>query len=192
VWVFAASWRLALFSFVVVPPAAWVLVTIGRKMRKRSGQAQERMAGLTGILQENIAGGRIVRAFGAERSRKPVSSARTPDTFRAFTRLRRVSAAAKPLSEYAIVVVAVAIGWMGAREVFLLKTLAPERLFTFVAALLAMLGPVRSLSEMGGTLAAGLGAADRVWALLDTPPAIADARARARCPRSATASATST
>src|SRR5215831_1061886 len=66
VWVFAASWRLALFSFLIVPPAAWVLVTIGRKMRKRSGQAQERMAGLTGILQENIAGGRIVRAFGAE------------------------------------------------------------------------------------------------------------------------------
>jgi subfamily B ATP-binding cassette protein MsbA len=175
VWVFAASWRLALFSFVVVPPAAWALVTIGRKMRKRSGQAQERMADLTGILQENIAGGRIVRAFGAE----PFESARFEKAntgyFRAFTRLRRVSAAAKPLSEYAIVVVAVAIGWMGAREVFELKTLAPERLFTFVAALLAMMGPVRSLSEMGGTLAAGLGAADRVWNLLDTSPAIADA-----------------
>jgi len=175
VWVFAASWRLALFSFVVVPPAAWVLVTIGRKMRKRSGQAQERMAGLTGILQENIAGGRIVRAFGAEAFEEARFERANTGYFRAFTRLRRVSAAAKPLSEYAIVVVAVAIGWMGAREVFLLKTLAPERLFTFVAALLAMLGPVRSLSEMGGTLAAGLGAADRVWALLDTPPAIADA-----------------
>ena len=175
VWVFAASWRLALFAFVVVPPAAWVLVTIGRKMRKRSGQAQERMAGLTGILQENIAGGRIVRAFGAERFEAGRFEQANTGYFRAFTRLRRVSAAAKPLSEYAIVVVAVAIGWMGAREVFLLGTLAPERLFTFVAALLGMLGPVRSLSEMGGTLAAGLGAADRVWSLLDTPPAIADA-----------------
>src|SRR6185369_9355307 len=175
VWVFAASWRLALFAFVVVPPAAWVLVTIGRKMRKRSGQAQERMAGLTGILQENIAGGRIVRAFGAEGFEAARFEHANTGYFRAFTRLRRVSAAAKPLSEYAIVVVAVAIGWMGAREVFLLGTLAPERLFTFVAALLAMLGPVRSLSEMGGTLAAGLGAADRVWELLDTPPAIADA-----------------
>ena len=175
VWVFAASWRLALFSFVVVPPAAWALVTIGRKMRKRSGQAQERMAGLTGILQENIAGGRIVRAFGAEGFEARRFEQANTGYFRAFTRLRRVSAAAKPLSEYAIVVVAVAIGWMGAREVFELKTLAPERLFTFVAALLAMMGPVRSLSEMGGTLAAGLGAADRVWSLLDTPPSIADA-----------------
>src|SRR5262249_35903890 len=67
------------------------------------------------------------------------------------------------------------MGGMGGGEVFEVGALAPERLFTFVAALLAMLGPVRSLSEMGGTLAAGLGAADRVWNLLDTPPAIADA-----------------
>ncbi len=176
-WVFAASWRLALFSFVVLPPAAWALVTIGRKMRKRSGQAQERMGTLTGILQENISGGRIVRAFGAERFEERRFEAANTGYFRAFTRLRRVSAAAKPLSEYAIIVVAVAIGWMGAREVFETNTLPPERLFTFVAALLAMLSPVKSLSEMGGTLAAGVGAADRVWAVLDTPPAIADSPA---------------
>jgi subfamily B ATP-binding cassette protein MsbA len=175
VMVFAASWRLALFSFVVLPPAAWALVTIGRKMRKRSGRAQEEMAALTGVLQENIAGGRIVRAFGAEHFEEGRFERANTGYFRAFTRLRRVSAAAKPLSEYAIILVAVAIGWMGAREVFLTRTLPPERLFTFVAALLSMLSPVKSLSEVGGTLAAGLGAADRVWAVLDTPPSIADA-----------------
>src|SRR5262249_60024873 len=40
-----------------------------------------------------------------------------------------------------------------------------------------------SLSELGGTLAAGLGAADRVWSLLDTPPAIADAADAKPLPR---------
>ncbi|MCE9626714.1 MAG: ABC transporter ATP-binding protein/permease [Candidatus Eisenbacteria bacterium] len=175
VMVFAASWRLALFSFVVLPPAAWVLVMIGRKMRKRSGRAQEEMASLTGVLQENLSGGRIVRAFGAEKHEEARFERWNSGYFRAFTRLRRVSAAAKPMSEYAIIVVAVAIGWMGAREVFQTHTLPPERLFTFVAALLSLMSPVKSLSEMGGTLASGIGAADRVWAVLDTPPAIADA-----------------
>jgi subfamily B ATP-binding cassette protein MsbA len=175
VWVFAASWRLALFSFVILPPAAWALVSIGRKMRKRSGQAQEQMGALTGILQENIAGGRIVRAFGTERFEEERFEQANSGYFRAFTRLRRVSAAAKPLSEYAIICVAVAIAWMGAREVFETHTLAPGRLFTFVGALLGMLSPVKSLSELGGTLAAGLGAADRVFGLLDTRAAIADA-----------------
>ncbi len=174
VWLFAASWRLALFTFVVLPPATWLLMSIGRKMRKRSGHAQERMASLTGILQENIAGGRIVRAFGAERFEERRFEEANTGYFRAFTRLRRISAAAKPLSEYAIILVAVSIAWMGAREVFEARTLPPERLFTFVAALLGMLSPVKSLSEMGGTLAAGLGAADRVWSVLDTPAAIVD------------------
>ena len=64
------DWRLALFSFVVLPPAAWALVTIGRKMRKRSGRAQEEMASLTGVLQENIAGGRIVRRSSRPTPRK--------------------------------------------------------------------------------------------------------------------------
>ncbi len=175
VWVFAASWRLALFALIVLPPAAWALVTIGRKMRKRSQHAQERMAALTGVLQENLGGARIVRAFGAERFEESRFERVNTGTFRAFTRLRRVSAAAKPLSEYLIVLVALAIGWMGAREVFVSRTLPPEQLFTFVAALLAMLSPVKSLSELGGTLAAGLGAADRVWSVLDTPATIADA-----------------
>ena len=175
VMVFAASWRLALFSFVVLPPAAAALVWIGRKMRKRSGRAQEEMASLTGVLQENLSGGRIVRAFGAERQEEARFERWNSGYFRAFTRLRRVSAAAKPMSEYAIILVAVAIGWMGAREVFETRTLPPERLFTFVAALLSLLSPVKSLSEMGGTMAAGMGAADRVWQVLDTPPSIADA-----------------
>src|SRR5262249_60990365 len=52
VWVFAASWRLALVSCVIVPPAAWALVAIGRRMRKRSGVAQEQRAAVTGIVQE--------------------------------------------------------------------------------------------------------------------------------------------
>jgi subfamily B ATP-binding cassette protein MsbA len=173
-WVFAASWRLALFALVVLPPAAWALVLIGRKMRKRSHQVQERMAEMTGVLQENLGGARIVRAFGAERFEEARFERANTGTFRAFTRLRKVSAAAKPLSEYLIVTVAVAIGWMGAREVFVARTLPPEQLFTFVAALLAMLSPVKSLSELGGTVAAGLGAADRIWSVLDTPSAIAD------------------
>jgi subfamily B ATP-binding cassette protein MsbA len=185
VWVFAASWRLALFSFVVVPPAAWALVTIGA--RCASARARRRSAWRA---HRHPAREHRRRPHRARVRRRGVRGARferaNTGYFRAFTRL-----AARLGGGEAALRVRHRRGrgrdrWMGAREVFLLGTLAPERLFTFVAALLAMLGPVRSLSEMGGTLAAGLGAADRVWSLLDTPPAIADARARARCRRSTT------
>ena len=173
VLVFSASWRLALFSLVVLPPAALVLGALGRKMRKRSGTAQARMADLTGILQESLFGARVVQAFGGERHESARFEVANTGYFRAFTRLRSVSAAARPLSEYAIIVVAVAIAWMGAREIFS-QSLPPDRFILFVTALLATMSPVKSLSEVGATLAAGLGAADRVFGLLDTPSSITD------------------
>lgn len=174
VLVFTASWRLALFSLVVVPPVGIALATIGRKMRKRSGVAQERMAELTGILQEVIFGARVVKAFGMERYEEQRFDRANTGYFRAFVRLRGVSAAARPLSEYAVILVAVAIAWMGAREIFEHRSLPPDRFFMFVSALLATLSPIKSLSEVGATMAQGLGAADRVFGLLDTPSAVTD------------------
>jgi len=170
--VFLASWRLALFSMVVVPPAAMVLVAIGRSMRRRSNRAQEKMADLTSVLQETIGGVRVVQAFGMEDYEAGRFGRANSGYFSAFVRLRRVSAAAKPLSEMAIIVVAVAIAWMGAREIFHVESLPPSRFFQFVTALLATISPIKSLSEMNSTIAAGLGAADRVFGLLDTPSTV--------------------
>jgi subfamily B ATP-binding cassette protein MsbA len=172
--VFLASWRLALFSMIVLPPAAVALVAIGRKMRKRSNRAQEKMADLTSVLQEAIGGVRVVQAFGMERYEEQRFDRANTGYFGAFVRLRRVSAAARPLSEFAIIVVAVAIAWMGAREIFHVASLPPSRFFQFVTALLATISPIKSLSEMNSTIAAGLGAADRVFGLLDTEPTVVE------------------
>lgn len=172
--VFLASWRLALFSFLVLPPAAILLGTLGRSMRRRSGRAQERMGDLTGILQESIAGTRVVKAFGMEGFEEGRFEKANSGYFASFVRLRRISAAARPLSEYSVVVVAIAIAWMGAREIFQQHSLPPERFFQFATALLSMLSPIKTLSEVGGTIAIGLGAADRIFGLLDTPVTVAD------------------
>jgi ABC-type multidrug transport system fused ATPase/permease subunit len=180
-WVFVASWQLALFSLIVLPPVALALVTIGRKMRKRSTRAQERMADMTSILQETIVGARIVKAFGMERFESD-RFGRANDGFRdAFVRLRRVSAAARPVSEYAIVVVAVAMLWFGGREIFVNHALAPQQFVLFVTALLSTMSPLKSLSEVNANVQQGIAAADRVFDLLDSPVSIADARARGRC-----------
>jgi subfamily B ATP-binding cassette protein MsbA len=172
--VFATSWRLALVSVLVAPPAALALTAVGRRMRRRSGQTQERMAEITHVLQENIAGARVVKAFGSERWEEARFERANTGYFRAYVRLRRVSAALKPFSEYVIIVVAVVIAWAGAREIFVHRTLPPEKLFQFVAALLAMISPIKSLSEVNSKVATGLGAADRVFGLLDAVPDIAD------------------
>lgn len=173
-WVFLASWRLALLSALVLPPAALALVWIGRKMRKRSTAAQERMADLTSVLQETIGGARIVKAFGMERAESAKFDGMNRRYYDAFVRLRRVSAAARPVSEYMVVIVAVAMLWFGGREIFVHGGLEPQAFVLFVTALLSTISPIKSLSEVHTNVQQGIAAAERIFGVLDTPLAIDD------------------
>ena len=173
VWIVLASWKLALLSAIVVPPAAFVITRIGRSMRRRSDVAQDRMADLTHVLQETVAGARVVKAFGQERHEAGRFARANELYFRAFVRLRRVSAAARPVSEYAIIVVAVAMLWFGGREI-VRGTIAPQQFVLFVTALLTTISPIKTLAEVNANVQQGIAAADRVFALMDTPSTVVD------------------
>jgi subfamily B ATP-binding cassette protein MsbA len=88
--------------------------------------------------------------------------------------LRRVSAAARPVTEYAVVVVAVVMLWLGGREIFVSHTLQPHTFVMFVTALLSTISPLKTLAEVNANVHQGVAAAERVFAILDTPPEVAD------------------
>jgi len=150
------------------------MVLIGRKMRRRSTHVQERMADLTSILQETIVGARVVKAFGMEGFESRKFDAANQKYYSSFVHLRRVSAAARPLSEYMIILVAVTMLWFGGREIFVNRTLEPQQFILFVTALLATIGPIKGLSDVNNHVQQGVSAANRIFSVLDTPPAIRD------------------
>jgi subfamily B ATP-binding cassette protein MsbA len=178
-WAFYASWRLALISLLVLPPLVLALGVIGRKMRRRSDAAQERMGDLTAILQENIAGARVVKAFGMEAFEQAKFEQANDAFFRAFVRMRRVAAAARPIGEVVMVMAAVGMLWLGGVEIFTRQTLAPHQFVLFVTALMTTSSPIRNLSELNANIQQGLAAARRLFALLDTVPEVQDRPAAA-------------
>jgi ABC-type multidrug transport system fused ATPase/permease subunit len=60
------DWMLALISLVVFPVCIAPVLIFGRKVRKYSRQSQEHFADLSAVLQENVSGVRVVKAFGME------------------------------------------------------------------------------------------------------------------------------
>ncbi|HET7224428.1 MAG TPA: ABC transporter ATP-binding protein [Candidatus Eisenbacteria bacterium] len=171
---FQTSWRLALVSLLVVPPVGLTLARIGRSMRSRSLRAQERMGDITGLVTETLSSARVVKAFGMEDYERARFTRANDGYYRAFTRLRRVSAAAAPLSEFAVVAVAVGILWFGGREIFVHHTLGSEQFVLFVVALLTTVSPIKAIAEVNANVHQGVAAAERIFGMLDTPPDIVD------------------
>ena len=171
-WIFWTSWRLALLSLLVIPPSLGLIVWLGRKLRRRSTITQERMADLNAILSETLGGIRVVKAFSMEEFEKRRFAASAQDYFRAFVKQRRMGAMAGPVSEYLGVVAATAVLWYGGHEILLQRALEPQQFFIFLFAMLQLMSPLKSLSNVNATVQEGLAAAVRIFRVLDTEPAI--------------------
>ena len=97
--VFYTSWKLSLLTIVLVPLNIFLITVIGRKLRKGSRRAQERMADITSVLQETISGIRVVKAFIMERFEN-FKFNRFNERYRnEYLKMRRMAELASPMSE---------------------------------------------------------------------------------------------
>ncbi|AUT01998.1 ABC transporter ATP-binding protein [Nostoc sp. CENA543] len=64
------NWELALISLTVVPVASWLMARFVIGNDKLFGQIQERLGSLNAVLQENLIGIRVVKAFVRESAEK--------------------------------------------------------------------------------------------------------------------------
>jgi len=79
--------------------------------------------------------------------------------------------------------VAVAMLWFGGRQIFESHSLEPQQFVLFVTALLSTISPLKSLSEVNANVQQGVAAAQRLFAILDTPPEIVDRVGALELPR---------
>ena len=63
---FLINWRMTLASLVLIPAVVYPVGTLGRMIRKSVEKSQERLGELNQIIQENVSGNRVVKAFGME------------------------------------------------------------------------------------------------------------------------------
>jgi subfamily B ATP-binding cassette protein MsbA len=166
--ILAASWKLALLALLVLPPNALLIAKLGRRLRRTSSRAQARMADMTSVVQETVAGARVVKAFGMHDFEQQRFERFNFDYFRASLRMKRLAALAAPISEMLAVVGLVAVLGYGGGLV-LRGALRADQLFLFLTAMLWLAEPIKALIGLNNTLQEGLAAGERVFALLDLP-----------------------
>jgi subfamily B ATP-binding cassette protein MsbA len=163
-----ASWKLAFVALFVLPLNAWMIARLGKRLRRGSGVAQERMADMASVVQEIVAGARIVKAFGMHAFERARFAIHNEGYFKSYMKVRRLQALASPVSEMLAVLGIVGILWFGGRLV-LTGQLPADRLFLFLTAMIWLADPVKALIGVNNSMQEGLAAAERVFALLETP-----------------------
>ncbi|MBM3584034.1 MAG: ABC transporter ATP-binding protein [Alphaproteobacteria bacterium] len=175
---FYQDWLLASVSFFAFPLALAPIVRIGRRTRRASSRAYDTVGRFSAFLAETIQGIRTIRAYGMETRESARAAALSDELFQRITKALRVKAIASPIMEtlggLAIAVVVLYGGWQ-----VIGGATTPGAFFSFITALLLAYQPLKSIANLNAHLQEGLAAAERLFALLDRAPAIAE-RADAR------------
>jgi ATP-binding cassette, subfamily B, bacterial MsbA len=164
---FYQNWTLALMAVVVLPLAYYPIKRFGRRLRRISLARQEKMADLSGLLQETFSGIRIVKGFTGEDYEAERFKTRNRDYFRKTMKTVRISEMAPFLMEIIGAFGAALIIWTGGYQV-VQGTMSPGAFFSFLAACWLMYAPARHITRAHNTIQISLAGVDRVFAMLDT------------------------
>ena len=176
--IFYQDWQLALIALLIFPPAAYIIVRFGQRLRGLARESQKSVARLNQLLQENFTGQRIVKAFAREDFEAERFKSANEHFRRVQMKLRIMRELSSPVMELlGAVGMAVIISYGGYHVIQ--GTTTPGTFFSFLAALLMLYAPIRGLSSAQNSIQEALAAAQRVFSMLDLEPGIMD-RAGAR------------
>ncbi len=163
---FTENWRLAIVSFIFVPIVIWRAVGMSKRLRRTWMQVQSETGLMTAVLQENLAGIRVVKAFGAREYEEDKFEARASSVAQLTYSATRLFASQGALMTFIFTTATGAILWVGGQEIAA-ERLSPGALaaFIFYMALLAM--PVRMTGWLINTYTRATAAGQRIFEVLD-------------------------
>jgi subfamily B ATP-binding cassette protein MsbA len=171
---FARDRMLALIAASILPVVGIVNWVLGRKLYRINRRAQELVADLTVLLQEAFTGTKIVKAFGRESLEQARFDRLNDRRLRLALRNVRVDELSGPLMEILAAFGIIGALWYGGSRV-IAGALTPGEFFSFTAAVVLLYRPVRELVRTVNTVQQSVSSVERVFEILDTPPAIVDA-----------------
>jgi ATP-binding cassette, subfamily B, bacterial MsbA len=170
---FVRDWRLAVIALVVFPFVGIAVRSIGRRLYRINRRSQQKIAELNVLLHEVFTGTKIVKAFGREAHEVERFDRVNRGLLSLALKDHRTDEITDPLMEILAAFGIMGALWYGGQQV-VAGTMTPGDFFSFIAAVALLYGPVRQLSRIVNTVQQSTSSVERVFEILDLPPAIDD------------------
>jgi len=160
------DWKLALISLAVIPFISYRTVDVNLKLRTLWANVQQGLGKLGTIVQENLSGAKIVRAFARENYETRKFREQAETLYNQEVRINDLFAANSPVMSFALVISMAAVLWYGGRQV-ISGALSQGELAQFLLYLVLLNMPVRMLGWLVMLLSRAVASGRRVYEIID-------------------------
>jgi len=160
---------LTIFVIVLFPLAGVLIGYIGKSLKSSSKKGQNQLAQIMSIIDENIFGLRIIKAFNAENYINSKFEKNSEKYRSTMTNILRKKDLSSPMSELLSTVVMVIVMWFGGQLVLSEQSiLSPQEFIGYILIFSQIIPPVKSLTTSYYYIQKGSAAAERVYEILET------------------------
>jgi ABC-type multidrug transport system fused ATPase/permease subunit len=170
-WMAVINWKLALIACVFLPIVAVRSIQVTTRLRPIWLQVQDLQGRLGTVLQENLSGIRVVKAFAREQYESVKFSKEAKELFERGYETNRIQAFNTPLLTGIWMLSLLAVAWFGALEIDA-GALSAGQLASFAVFLTLLQLPVRSLGWIVMLFARAQSAGERIYDILDAESAV--------------------
>jgi len=168
--------QLTVFVILLFPITGLIIGIIGRSLKKSSDRGQNKMGDLLSIIDENISGLRIIKAFNAEEHINKNFKKDSIEYQSIMTKLLRKKDLSSPMSEFLSTIVMVIVMWFGGQLVLSTNSdLTAQEFIGYILIFSQIIPPAKSLTNSYYYIQKGSASAQRVYEILDSKNEITEA-----------------
>src|SRR6056297_742736 len=169
------SWSLTLFVFVMFPIAGFIIGRIGKSLKKESRKGQSKMGEILSIIEEDLSGLRIIKAFNAEKIATNRFETENTNYFNIMNQLMWRRFLAHPMSEFLGTTVIIIVLWYGGQLILNDKAgLDAAAFIGYLVFFYNIINPAKAFSTALYSVEKGLASMERIDKILLTPVKITE------------------
>ncbi|MBS0012057.1 MAG: ABC transporter ATP-binding protein [Bacteroidales bacterium] len=175
VFLFILSFKLTLFSLILMPLSGWIIGKIGRNLRVKSFKGQEQLGRLLSVVEETLGGLRIIKAFNAEKKMEKTFSGINGLFTRLYRRVLRRRYMASPVSEFLSTISLLVVMYFGSVLVLSGSSqMTSDQLIVFLVVFSQLIPPAKNITTSYFNVQKGMASLERIEYILDAEEVITE------------------
>ena len=164
---FYQSFVLSLGLFIIGPVIAIFIKIMSVRFRDTSKHIQKSMGYITNVVEELIAGHRVVKIFGGENSEKKSFNYVNNNNKDRHLKLALIQGISIPLVQFVVALFLAIIIFFVTSDQYL-EVISVGTFMSFITAMILIFAPIKRLAEINVVLQRGIAASESIFNLLDS------------------------